>query len=164
MDREKSKLVEVLLDESSLVTASEVIVHERRIAVHDLLEHNQFEPLVEDKPIDLGPYRLALSVKEKRLVFDIRDADDNPVRQLHLSMTPFRKIIKDYFMLCESYYEAVRAALPEQIETIDMARRAIHNEGSELLIERLGGKIDVDFDTGRRLFTLICSFHLRNIS
>jgi uncharacterized protein (UPF0262 family) len=159
-----SRLVRIELDEASLVTASEVIVHERRIAVHDLLENNSFEPLADDTPVAKGPYHLLLSVREKRLVFDIRQQNDELVGQLHLSMSPFRKIIKDYFMLCESYFEAIREAMPEQIETIDMARRAIHNEGSEILLERLKGKIEVDFDTARRLFTLICSFHLRNVS
>jgi uncharacterized protein (UPF0262 family) len=127
------------------------------VAIFDLLEHNSFTP--DGAPG--GPYRLKLSVVEQRLVFDIATLADEPVRVLILSLSPFRRIIRDYFLICESYYEAIRSATPAQIEAIDMGRRGLHNEGSELLEQRLAGKVALDFDTARRLFTLICALHVR---
>ncbi|MEM9170492.1 MAG: UPF0262 family protein [Pseudomonadota bacterium] len=153
------KIVKIDLDERSLAPAGADIEHERKVAVYDLLEENYFQPI----GVENGPFQLYLSNVERRLVFDVRDGDGGALGQVHLSMTPFRKIIKDYFLLCESYYDAIRNAAPAQIETVDMARRAMHNEGSELLIERLGDKIKMDLDTARRLFTLICSFHMRQV-
>ena len=110
---------------------------------------------------DGGPYRLRLSVEENRLIFDIRLEGDEEHGKVMLSLTPFRRIIKDYFLICESYYDAIKSAAPAQIEAIDMGRRGLHNEGSTLLKERLSGKIDMDFDTARRLFTLICVLHIK---
>lgn len=152
------RIVKIDLDERSLSPATADIEHERKVAIYDLLEENAFSPIGAGE----GPFELYLSNVERRLVFDVRRQGGEPLGQVHLSMTPFRKIIKDYFMLCESYYDAIRNAAPAQIETIDMARRAMHNEGSEILRERLADKIEIDHDTSRRLFTLICSFHMRS--
>ncbi|MEM6415874.1 MAG: UPF0262 family protein [Pseudomonadota bacterium] len=151
------RIVKIELDERSLAPATADIDHERKVAVYDLLDENFFEPI----GAGTGPFELYLSYAERRLVLDVRREGGEAVGQLHLSMTPFRKIIKDYFLLCESYYDAIRNAAPAQIETIDMARRGMHNEGSEILRERLKDKINLDLDTARRLFTLICSFHMR---
>ena len=156
------RIAHIDLDERSLARATADIEHERKVAIYDLLEENFFEPIGAGD----GPFELYLSYVENRLVFDVRrhvgeGAGGEALGQVHLSMTPFRKIIKDYFMLCESYYDAIRTAAPAQIETIDMARRSLHNEGSEILRERLNEKINLDLNTARRLFTLICSFHMR---
>jgi uncharacterized protein (UPF0262 family) len=150
-------IVKIDLDERSLAPATADIEHERKVAIYDLLEENYFKP----NGAGNGPFELYLSNVERRLIFDVRKEGGTALGQVHLSMTPFRKIIKDYFMLCESYYDAIRNAAPAQIETIDMARRAMHNEGSEILRERLQEKIELDMNTARRLFTLICSFHMR---
>lgn len=151
------RLVKIELDERSLAPATADIEHERKVAVYDLLDENFFRP----ENAGNGPFELNLSYVERRLVFDIRRQGGDALAQIHLSMTPFRKIIRDYFMLCESYYDAIRTAAPAQIETMDMARRSLHNEGSDILIERLKDKIEIDKGTARRLFTLICSFHMR---
>lgn len=151
------KITRIDLDERSLARATADIEHERKVAVYDLLEENFFEPIGAGD----GPFELYLSYVENRLVFDVRKSGGEALGQVHLSMSPFRKIIKDYFLLCESYYDAIRSAAPAQIETIDMARRGMHNEGSEILRERLNEKINLDLNTARRLFTLICSFHMR---
>ena len=149
------RLVKITLDEGSIGRSSQDIEHERAVAIYDLIEDNSFAPADHDG----GPYALHLSITENRLVFDIRQQDGTPLMAHLLSLTPFRKIVKDYFMICDSYYKAIRTATPTQIEAIDMGRRGLHNEGSELLKERLKEKIDVDFDTARRLFTLICVLH-----
>lgn len=151
------QIVKIELDERSLAPATADIEHERKVAIYDLIEENVFRPIGAGE----GPFELYLSNVERRLVFDVRREGGEPLGQVHLSMTPFRKIIKDYFLLCESYYDAIRNAAPAQIETIDMARRAMHDEGSEILTERLADKIEIDKNTARRLFTLICSFHMR---
>lgn len=151
------RIVKIDLDERSLAPATADIEHERKVAIYDLLEENYFQPI----GVDAGPFELYLSNVERRLVFDVRREGGEALGQVHLSMTPFRRIIKDYFMLCESYYDAIRNAAPSQIETIDMARRGMHNEGSDILQERLTDKIKLDQNTARRLFTLICSFHMR---
>ncbi len=161
-EKQTRRIVHIALDERSLARATADIEHERKVAIYDLIEENFFEPVGGGD----GPFELFLSLVETRLVFDVRRHDPAtpggvPVGQVHLSMSPFRKIIKDYFMLCESYYDAIRTAAPAQIETVDMARRAMHNEGSEILRERLTEKINLDLNTARRLFTLICSFHMR---
>ncbi len=153
-------LVDIQLDEKTIGRANADIEHERAVAIFDLLEQNYFWP-VGDKGKDKAEYHLVLGVVEQRLVFDIRDASDNKIAAHILSLTPFRKIVKDYFAICESYYEAIRSSTPSQIEAIDMARRGLHNEGSETLQERLAGKVEVDFVTARRLFTLICVLHWR---
>ncbi len=151
------RLAQIDLDEKSLARASADIEHERKVAVYDLLEENLFYPVGAPD----GPYTLRLSIAENRLVFDIGLHAGDALGQIILSLSPLRKIIKDYFILCESYYDAIRNAAPAQIETVDMARRAMHNEGSEVLRERLNGKVELDFNTSRRLFTLISILHLR---
>ena len=130
------------------------IEKERRVALYDLLEENKFEV-----PTHSGPYHFVLSIKEKRLVFGVSKEDGNPALEFHMSLSPFRQVVKDYWAICESYYDAVKNLPPGQIETIDMARRGIHDEGARILLERLAGKVIVDTDTSRRLFTLICILH-----
>jgi len=150
------RLIDITLDETTVVRRSPDIEHERKVAIYDLLEDNFFRP----EGSDGGPYRLHLSVQENRLVFDIQIVEEEHGKVM-LSLAPFRKIVKDYFLICESYYDAIKTAAPAQIEAIDMGRRGLHNEGSELLKARLDGKITVDFDTARRLFTLICVLHIK---
>ena len=150
------RIVDVALDEESVARRSPEVEHERAVAMFDLLEENDFA--LVGSP---GPYRLRIGVFEQRLVFDVRDNDDNKLRDIILSLTPFRKVVKDYFLICESYYAAIKKLSPSQIEALDMGRRGLHNEGSELLRERLDGKIELDLDTARRLFTLICALYLR---
>ncbi len=149
------RLTAVTLDEASLGSSSDEIEHERRVAIYDLLEDNSFRPTGHDG----GPYTLQLGITGARLVFDIRLADGTPVIAHMLSLAPFRRIVKDYFTVCDSYYAAIRTATPDRIEAIDMARRALHDEGSNLVTERLKRKVDLDFDTARRLFTLITVLH-----
>jgi uncharacterized protein (UPF0262 family) len=152
---ERKRLVKVTLDEESIGRSSREIEHERAVAIYDLLEENSFSPVGHDG----GPYALHLAITGNRLVFDVRLADGAPVVAHHLSLSPLRRIVKDYFLICESYYQAIRTSSPSQIEAIDIGRRGLHNEGSELLIQRLDGKIAIDADTARRLFTLICVLH-----
>ncbi len=151
------KIAEITLDEASIIRRGPEIEHERQVAIFDLLEESYFRP----RNSQGGPYHLHLSVEDNRLQFDIRTADGDAHGQVILSLRPFRKIIKDYFLVCESYFNAIKTATPSQIEAIDMGRRGLHNEGSQLLIERLDGKIELDFDTARRLFTLICVLHIK---
>jgi uncharacterized protein (UPF0262 family) len=151
----RQRLIKVTLDEDTLAATTRDVEHERAVAIYDLIEDNSFTPAGHDG----GPYCLALTVSGNRLVFDIRTEAGEPVVAHHLSLTPFRRIVKDYFLICESYFQAIRTAAPEHIEAIDMGRRGLHNEGSELLMERLKDKIAVDFDTARRLFTLIAVLH-----
>lgn len=153
------RLIEVLLDERSVVRRSADIDHELKVAIFDLIEQNVFSPV--GAHTEQGPFQLMLGIADNRLVFDIRDETASPLGKIILALSPFRKIVKDYFEICDSYYQAIKRSSPSQIETIDMARRGVHNEGSELLRERLKGKIDCDFDTARRLFTLICVLHIR---
>jgi uncharacterized protein (UPF0262 family) len=157
VDLAKSRLCDVVLDDT-IGRSTPDVEHERAVAIYDLIEENSFKPVGDDNG---GPYKLKLSLVESRLVFSVSREDASPVITHILSLTPFRRVIKDYFLICESYYEAIRSSTPSQIEAIDMGRRGIHNEGSETLRERLSGKIDVDFDTARRLFTLICVLHWR---
>lgn len=152
----QSRLIAVVLDEASIGRAPPDVEHERAIAIYDLLEDNRFA-LAEHA----GPYRLLLSLADKRLIFDVRSEGDEPLIAHTLSLTPFRRVVKDYFLMCDSYFQAIRLGSPNRIEAIDMGRRGIHNEGSEILTERLKGKIEVDFETARRLFTLICVLHWR---
>jgi len=149
------RLVKVLLDEDSIGPGNRDVEHERAVAIYDLVEENSFGPVGHDG----GPYCLKLQVIGNRLIFDIRTEDDQPVVAHHLSLSPFRRLVKDYFLVCESYYQAIRTATPSHIEAIDMGRRALHNEGSELLQQRLKNKVAVDFDTARRLFTLLTVLH-----
>ena len=153
----KKRIASIVLDESAVVRRTPEVDHERKVAIFDLLEENSFAPVGSDA----GPYNLHLTIEENRLVFDIRDEAEEPHGKVILSLSPFRRIIKDYFLICESYYEAIRSASPSKIESIDMGRRGLHNEGATLLAERLDGKIAIDHDTARRLFTLICVLHMK---
>lgn len=152
----QTRLIEIVLDES-VGRATPDIEHERAVAIFDLIEENRFAPAGHDG----GPYRLRLSISGARLVFGISSEAGEDIVTHILSLTPFRRIVKDYFTICESYYEAVRSATPSQIESIDMGRRGLHNDGSQTLMDRLQGKIDIDMDTARRLFTLVCVLHWR---
>jgi uncharacterized protein (UPF0262 family) len=151
------RIIRVTLDERSVVRRSAEVEHERAVAIYDLIEENSFT--LVDGPA--GPYSLRLSIEENRLVLDIRSESEEPLFKLALSLSPFRKIVRDYFAVCESYFAAIRKASPSQIEAIDMGRRGLHDEGAELLRERLTGKIDLDANTARRLFTLVCVLHIR---
>jgi uncharacterized protein (UPF0262 family) len=153
----RRRIIEITLDERSVVRRSADVEHERAVAIYDLIEENYFAPV--DHPH--GPYRVHLSIVESRLVFDIRDEADAPITTVALTLMPFRRLVKEYFAVCESYYAAIKTASPSRIEAIDMGRRGLHNDGSELLCSRLGGKIDIDFQTARRIFTLICVLHIR---
>ncbi|UVO49524.1 UPF0262 family protein [Sphingomonas sp. SUN019] len=155
------RIIHVELDERTILWRSADIEQERRIAIFDLIEGNHFAPQREHPDGYAGPYRIALSVEEGRLAIQIRREDDTPLETLILGLGRFRRPIKDYFAICDSYFQAIRQSTPQQIETVDMARRSIHNEAAELLKERLEGKIEIDFDTARRLFTLICVLHIR---
>ena len=141
--KSKNRLVDVVLDDKSIGRATPDVEHERAVAIFDLIEENDFRPAGDEG----GPYKLTLSVVEQRLVFDIRREDDTPVVMHVLSLTPFKRVIKDYFMICESYYEAIRTSSTSQIEAIDMGRRGLHNEGSQTLMDRLADKIDPAFKT-----------------
>ncbi len=133
------------------------VEHERKVAVYDLLDDNFFAPVGDDR----GPYNLHLSIEDNRLVLDIRTEGDDPLNRFTVSLDSFRKIVKDYFVVCESYFEAIKTAPPSKIEALDMGRRGLHNEGSEILRERLKDKVEIDLPTSRRLFTLICVLHIR---
>ena len=154
-ERGRQRLISVTLDENSIGRGSADQEHERAIAVYDLIEDNQFALVGHDG----GPYALNISLLHAKLVFDIRDEQGAQVVTHILSLTPFRRILKDYFLIVESYFAAIRSATPSRIEAIDMGRRGMHNEGAQLLLERLKGKIDTDQDTARRLFTLITALH-----
>ncbi|POR53365.1 UPF0262 family protein [Bosea psychrotolerans] len=148
-------LIGVTLDEASLGRGSPDQEHERAVAIYDLIERNRFALPGHDG----GPYLVHLALVERRLVFDVRQADGVPVVAHHLSLTPLRRIIKDYALVCESYYAAIRTATPSQIESIDMGRRGLHDEAAHILVDRLASKVEIDFDTARRLFTLIYALH-----
>lgn len=150
------RLCAVTLDGASIGRSNIDVEHERAVAIYDLVEENSFAPRGDEAP---GPYCLAISLTEGRLVLDVTRKDGAPVVQHHLSLSPLRRVVRDYFLVCESYYSAIRTASPSQIEAIDMGRRGLHNEGSELLRERLKDKIALDFGTARRLFTLVCALH-----
>jgi uncharacterized protein (UPF0262 family) len=151
------RIAKIDLDERTVVRRNADIEHERAVAIFDLLDDNRFEPVGRGT----GPYHLLLGIEENRLVFDIREADGTAVDKVQLPLTPFRRVVKDYFMVCESYYTAIKQASPSQIEALDMGRRGLHNEGADLLRERLDGNITLDPNTARRLFTLICVLHIR---
>ncbi|SDF99429.1 Uncharacterized protein, UPF0262 family [Limimonas halophila] len=157
-DTTANYIAQVTLDERTVVRRSRDVEHERQIAIHDLLNDNRFRPYGELAP---GPYSLNLRLEESRMILDIHSGEGAYQDSITVGLSPFRRIIKDYFTVCESYYEAIRTASPSQIEAIDMGRRGLHNEGSELLQQRLSSKADVDFDTARRLFTLLCVLHIR---
>lgn len=150
-----ARLVEVTLDSGSIGRNSTDVDHEREVAIFDLLERNSFALEGQDG----GPYSLHLSLADNRLVFTVGDTNKTPIVHVMLSLSPFRRLVKDYFLMCESYFQAIKTAPPSRIEAIDMGRRGLHDEGSQLLKERLKGKIRVDLPTARRLFTLICALH-----
>ncbi len=155
-----SHITHIELDDSALPPPTPEIEQERKVAIFDLLEENSFAlPNRDDRVVPDGPYHVGLSIREKRLVFDITTEDAQRAAEFHLSLSPFRQVVKDYWAICESYYNAVKTMPPSQIETIDMARRGIHNEGARILQERLEGKAEIDTDTARRLFTLVCVLH-----
>ena len=150
----------IALDDANLPPPTPEIEQERKVAMFDLLEQNTFAlPTRDGREMPAGPYHVGLSIREKRLVFDVTTEAAEKAAEFHLSLGPFRQVVKDYFQICESYFDAVKNMPPSQIETIDMARRGIHNEGSRVLQERLEGKAEIDTDTARRLFTLICVLH-----
>ncbi len=151
------RLTAITLDEHSVVQRSRAIEQEREVAIYDLLEANVFRPIGSPG----GPYRLVLGVEETRLVLDIRLEDARAHGKVMLSLTPLRKVVKDYFLICENYYKAIRTAPPHQIEALDMARKTVHDEGARELQARLEGKVATDFDTARRLFTLVCVLQMR---
>ena len=153
----RQRLIDVKLDERTLVRRKPEIEHERAVAIYDLLEDNRFVPVGDYG----GPYILHISVAENRLLLDIHNETDEALGRIILALTPFRAIIRDYFAVCESYFSAIRTASPERIEAIDMGRRGLHDEGSALLRDRLAGKVDLDLATARRLFTLVCVLHLK---
>jgi uncharacterized protein (UPF0262 family) len=154
--KDTDKLVDVQLDEKTFVRRRPEVEHERAVAIFDLLEDNHFGVEGFD-----GPFRLVLAIEDNRLALDVRDGANGALTRVTLPLSPFRTIVKDYFMICESYFSAIKTMSPSQIEAIDMGRRGLHNEGGDLLKERLSGKVSVDHDTARRLFTLICVLHIR---
>ena len=159
MSAKSQHISEVTLDERAIVRWSPEVEHERNVAIFDLLEENHFAPV----GLPPGPYDLHLSIVEHRLHFDIRSKEGDELARITLSMSPFRKLIRDYFTVCDSYFAAIKkSATTSQLESIDMGRRGLHDEGAELLRDRLAGKVAVDENTARRLFTLICVLHIRN--
>lgn len=152
------RITAITLDEGSIKSWGPDVDHERRVAIFDLIEQNSFQPLGEDFD---GPFHVHLAVEDDRLAIQIKGEDEAEQGRIVLALSPFRKTVKDYFKICESYFAAIKSATPSRIEAIDMGRRGIHNQGSELLQERLKDKIEMDFDTARRLFTLICVLHIR---
>lgn len=155
-----SRISHIELDDANLPPPTPEIEQERRVAMFDLLEKNVFAlPARDDRPVPPGPYHVGLAIRDKRLVFDVATEGAEKAAEFHLSLSPFRQVVKDYWAICESYFNAVKTLPPSQIETIDMARRGIHNEGARILAERLEGKAEVDNDTARRLFTLVCVLH-----
>lgn len=155
------RIIDIALDDKTILWRSADVEQERRIAIYDLIEENSFKAVRSWEEGYEGPYRVFMRVADGRLVIEIRRTDDSPLEAVILGLASLKRAIRDYFAICESYYQAIRQATPQQIETVDMARRAIHNEAAEQLKARLDGKIEVDFDTARRLFTLICVLHIR---
>jgi len=153
----EQRIAKITLDEKTVVRRNADIEHERAVAIFDLLEENSFVPVAGYD----GPFHLDLGIEDSRLVLDIRGTDEVSRERIVLSLVPFRGIVKDYFLICESYFAAIKRASTMQIEAIDMGRRGLHNEGSELLRERLADKVALDLNTARRLFTLVCVLHIR---
>ncbi len=152
----EQRIIDIELDDRTIIRRSDEVEQERRIAMFDLLENNHFAPQGQS-----GPYRILLRVEDNRLAIDLKDVQGRLLETLRLGLARFRRLIRDYFAICDSYFKAVRSDSPKGLEAIDMARRGIHNEAAELLIECLDGKIEMDFDTARRLFTLICVLHIK---
>ena len=158
MTGDQKRLIKIALEEDTAIRRSPEVEHERAVAVFDLLAENVFDLVGEA----VGPYCLRISIRENRLVLDIRDNDETPIQEIILALSPLRSLVRDYFRVCETYYEAIKTAPPSRIEAIDMGRRGIHNEGAEVLQRRLAPKIEMDEQTSRRLFTLICVLHVRD--
>ena len=150
------RIIDVQLDERTIIRRNDDVEQERRVAIFDLLEANHFAPNGHE-----GPFRILLRVEDNRLAIDLNDEDGEPLETIRLGLARLRRPVRDYFAICDSYFKAVRSDSPSGIETIDMARRALHNEAAELLQDSLGDRIDMDFDTARRLFTLICVLHIK---
>jgi uncharacterized protein (UPF0262 family) len=150
------RIIDIQLDTRTIIWRNPDVEQERRIAIFDLLENNHFAPAGHE-----GPFRILLRVEDNRLAIDLKDADGQPLDTIRLGLARFRRLIRDYFAICDSYFKAVRSDSPHGLETVDMARRGVHNEAAELLQECLEGKIELDFDTARRLFTLICVLHIK---
>ncbi|HEY0044415.1 MAG TPA: UPF0262 family protein [Allosphingosinicella sp.] len=150
------KIIDVELDERTIIRRSDDIEREKQVAVFDLLERNFFAPTGLE-----GPFRIMLRIEDNRMAIDIRDEAGAPLDTVRLGLARFKRPVRDYFAICESYFKAMRSDSPRNIETIDMARRGLHNEAAELLQECLKDKIEMDFDTARRLFTLICVLHIK---
>ena len=152
-----ARIQEIFLDERTVVNRSPNVEHERKVAIYDLLEENHFRLL--DGPD--GPYIVRLSIEENRLAFDVQSADGKPLKRFMLALSPFRAIVREYLMVCDSYFKAIKSSSPSQIEAIDMGRRGLHNDGSDILEQRLKEKVELDHNTARRLFTLVCVLHIR---
>ena len=150
------RIIDVKLDDRTIIWRNADVEQERRIAIFDLIEENRFAPAGHD-----GPFRILVRVEDNRLAIDLKDEADRPLDTIRISLARFRRPIRDYFAICDSYFKAIRSDTPKGIEAVDMARRGLHNEGAELLQECLKGKIEMDFDTARRLFTLICVLHIK---
>ena len=158
MTSDPKRLIKIALEENSAIRRSSEVEHERAVAVFDLLAENVFDLV----GAAVGPYCLQIGIRESRLVLDIRDRDESPIEEIILPLSPLRSLIRDYFRICDAYYEAIKTASPSRIEAIDMGRRGIHNEGAEILQRRLASKVEMDMQTSRRLFTLICVLHVRD--
>ncbi|OEJ67201.1 UPF0262 family protein [Magnetovibrio blakemorei] len=154
---DKTRIQKIYLDEQSVVNRSPQVEHERKVAIYDLLDNNFFNLVGGPE----GPYVLRLSIEENRLAFDVRAADETPIKRFMLALSPFRSIVREYLMVCDSYYKAIKTSSPSQIEAIDMGRRGLHNDGSDILEQRLKDKAELDNNTARRLFTLVCVLHIR---
>lgn len=154
-----NRLTEITLDTASISRSNANIQHEREVAIYDLIDDNYFALVERDDGPRPGPYQLNIAIAESRLVFNVSSQNTEAVYSYMLSLSPMRRIIKDYFLICDSYYEAIKTAPASRIEAIDMGRRGLHDDGSKILMERLEGKIKLDFKTARRLFTLICALH-----
>ena len=156
-DQKSARIVHISLDDPALAARSPDLEHERRVAIFDLIESNHFRLVSGAR----GPYRVTMSVVDRGINLDVRDTDHNLLQAVEISLSPFRRQIRDYFIICESYFEAIRHATPDRIEAIDMARRALHNESAENLQARLSGEVEMDIDTARRRFTLISVLQMR---
>ncbi|MBL4615206.1 MAG: UPF0262 family protein [Magnetovibrio sp.] len=157
MSDEKARIKEIHLDERTVVNRTAQVDHERKVAIYDLLEDNHFDLVGGPE----GPYVVRLSIEENRLAFDVRDENGTPIKRFMLALSPFRSIVREYLMVCDSYFKAIKTSSPSQIEAIDMGRRGLHNDGSEVLEQRLHEKVELNHNTARRLFTLVCVLHIR---
>ncbi len=158
-EQRRRSIVKVQLDEKSFLRRRPEVEHEREVALFDLLEDNVF--ILKGEDAAPGPFHLRLGLQEDRLIFDVRDTGDAPCKEIVMAVKPFRMVIKDYFLVCEGYFDAIKQSSPSQIEAIDMGRRGLHNEGAQMLRERLAEHVELDQGTSRRFFTLLCVLHMR---